>query len=153
MLQSAANLLIYCLPGASIPLLQGGLPLLRCPKKSSGLRFSSIFSTAATRSARFICHRQRSHRSPPAGILPHPDTPVHCPLSTVNCPLSTVHCQLSTVNYPSFISFEISLNSLLFIGPHPLGITVPCWLISSSQRRPCSHAAGKGTNLPPSSCH
>ena len=33
-------------------------------KKSSGLRFSSIFSTAATRSARFICHWQRSHRSP-----------------------------------------------------------------------------------------
>ena len=62
--------------------------------------------------------------------------------SIVNCQLSTVHCQLSIVNYPSFISFEISLNSLLFIGPQPLGITVPCWLISSSQRRPCSHAAG-----------
>ena len=39
-------------------------PLLRCPKKSSDLRQSSIFSTAATRSPRFICHRQRSARSP-----------------------------------------------------------------------------------------
>ena len=38
--------------------------LLRCPIKSSGLRFSSILSTAATRSGRFICHRQRSPRSP-----------------------------------------------------------------------------------------
>ena len=38
--------------------------LLRCPKKSSGLRFSSIFSTAATRSPRFFCRWQRSARSP-----------------------------------------------------------------------------------------
>ena len=38
--------------------------LLRCPIKSSGLRFSSILSTAATRSGRFICHWQRSPRSP-----------------------------------------------------------------------------------------
>ena len=38
--------------------------LLRYPKKSSDLRLSSIFSTAATRSTRCICHRQRSFRSP-----------------------------------------------------------------------------------------
>ena len=38
--------------------------LLRCPIKSSGLRFSSILSTAATRSGRCICPRQRSLRSP-----------------------------------------------------------------------------------------
>jgi len=38
--------------------------LLRCPIKSSGLRFSSILSTAATRSPPFLCHRQRSGRSP-----------------------------------------------------------------------------------------
>ena len=41
-----------------------GSHLLRYPIKSSGLRFSLILSTAATRSAPFICHRQRSHRSP-----------------------------------------------------------------------------------------
>ena len=39
--------------------------LLRCPKKSSGVRFSSIFSTAATRSGRSSRHRRRSLRSPP----------------------------------------------------------------------------------------
>ena len=44
--------------------------LLRCPKKSSGLRYSLIFSTAATRSARFFCHRQRSHRSPSSPTNP-----------------------------------------------------------------------------------
>jgi len=33
---------------------------LRCPKKSSGLRESSIFSTAAFRFPHCICHRQRS---------------------------------------------------------------------------------------------
>ena len=38
--------------------------LLRCPKKSSGLRTSSIFSTAATRSGRLTRRRRRSHRSP-----------------------------------------------------------------------------------------
>ena len=38
--------------------------LLRCPTKSSGLRLSSILSTAATRSGRCICPRQRSPRSP-----------------------------------------------------------------------------------------
>ena len=38
--------------------------LLRCPIKSSGLCFSSILSTAATRSGRYIRHRRRSHRSP-----------------------------------------------------------------------------------------
>ena len=43
--------------------------LLRCPIKSSGLRFPSILSTAATRSPRCICHRQRSVHSPP-GIDP-----------------------------------------------------------------------------------
>ena len=56
---------------ASLPTFlakQESRALLRYPKKSSGLRFPSIFSTAATRSARFICHRQRSHRSPPAGV-------------------------------------------------------------------------------------
>ena len=37
--------------------------LLRCPIKSSGLRWSSILSTAATRSGRFSRHRRRSHRS------------------------------------------------------------------------------------------
>ena len=49
--------------------------LLRCPIKSSGLRLSSILSTAATRSGRFIRHRRRSHRSPPS--LPIPPCP-HC---------------------------------------------------------------------------
>ena len=34
-------------------------PLLRCPKKSSGCRFSSIFSTAAPTPARCIRHRRR----------------------------------------------------------------------------------------------
>ncbi len=38
--------------------------LLRCPVKSSGLRFSSILPTAATRSGRFIRHRRRFPRSP-----------------------------------------------------------------------------------------
>ena len=38
--------------------------LLRCPKKSSGLRQSLIFSTAATHSGRFFRHRRRSPRSP-----------------------------------------------------------------------------------------
>ena len=35
------------------------------PEKIFGLSLSSIFSTAATRSAPFIRHRRRSHRSPP----------------------------------------------------------------------------------------
>ena len=38
--------------------------LLRCPISSSALKSLRQLSTAATRSARFICHRQRSHRSP-----------------------------------------------------------------------------------------
>jgi len=38
--------------------------LLRCPIKSSYHSGGSILSTAATRSARCICRRQRSHRSP-----------------------------------------------------------------------------------------
>ena len=38
--------------------------LLRCPIKSSGLRFSSILSTAATRSGRSSRHRRRSPHSP-----------------------------------------------------------------------------------------
>ena len=41
--------------------------LLRCPTKSSGLRFSSILSTAATRSPPVLCHRQWSGRSPIGG--------------------------------------------------------------------------------------
>ena len=40
--------------------------LLRYPKKSSGLRRPSIFSTAATRSAPLLRHRRRSPRSPTA---------------------------------------------------------------------------------------
>jgi len=49
-----------------VPYLTSACPahLLRCPIKSSGLRFSSILSTAATRSSPFLCHRQRSGRSP-----------------------------------------------------------------------------------------
>ena len=38
--------------------------LLRCPISSSALNSLRQLSTAATRSARFLCHRQRSHRSP-----------------------------------------------------------------------------------------
>ena len=49
--------------------------LLRCPIKSSGLRFSSILSTAATRSAPLLRHRRRSHRSPSC-IIGEPDTSV-----------------------------------------------------------------------------
>ena len=45
-----------------------GRSLLRCPIKSSGLHFSSILSTAATRSPPSPCHRQRSARSPVAFI-------------------------------------------------------------------------------------
>ena len=51
-------------PYRQMPLILVGFVLLWFPKKSSGFRFSSIFSTAATRSARFICHWQRSYRSP-----------------------------------------------------------------------------------------
>ena len=59
--------------------------LLRCPIKSSGLRLSSILSTAATRSGRFIRHRLRSHRSP-----------LHSnPSALPTQQLSIVHCQLS----------------------------------------------------------
>ena len=39
-------------------------PLLRCPKKSSGCRFSSIFSTAAPTPARCIHRRRRSQALP-----------------------------------------------------------------------------------------
>ncbi len=39
-------------------------PLLRCPKKSSGFRFSSIFSTAAPTPARCIRRRRRSQALP-----------------------------------------------------------------------------------------
>ena len=43
------------------------LALLRCPIKSSGLRFSSILSTAATRSGR--CIRLEEVQLPPAIVL------------------------------------------------------------------------------------
>ena len=43
--------------------------LLRCPISSSALNSLRQLSTAATRSARFLCHRQRSHRSPPAAFF------------------------------------------------------------------------------------
>ena len=43
--------------------------LLRCPKKSSGLRCSSIFSTAATHSPRSSRHRRRSGRFPLSSFL------------------------------------------------------------------------------------
>ena len=39
-------------------------PLLRCPKKFSGFRFSSIFSTAAPTPARCIRRRRRSQALP-----------------------------------------------------------------------------------------
>ena len=39
-------------------------PLLRCPKKSSGCRFSSIFSTAAPTPTRCIRHRRREQALP-----------------------------------------------------------------------------------------
>ena len=38
---------------------RGVLPSCGYPEKSSGLRFSSIFPTAAPTQAPFICHRQR----------------------------------------------------------------------------------------------
>ena len=45
--------------------------LLRCPASSSATVRRPHLPTAATRSARFICRWQRSHRSPPARhILP-----------------------------------------------------------------------------------
>ena len=52
-------------------------PGLRCPKKSSGLRGSLIFSTAAPKLPRWICHWQRVAILPKAGVLwaaLHPDT-------------------------------------------------------------------------------
>ena len=61
--------------------------LLRCPIKSSGLRFFSILSTAATHSGRFICHRQRSPHSPDSHLRfktfhpknnPHSECIAHC---------------------------------------------------------------------------
>ena len=44
-------------------------PLLRCPKKSSGYRFSAIFSTAAPTLAPFIRHRRRSQALPDTRFL------------------------------------------------------------------------------------
>ena len=44
--------------------VRGKSALLRCPIKSSGLRFPSILSTAATHSGRCIRHWRRSPRSP-----------------------------------------------------------------------------------------
>ena len=82
--------------------------LLRCPKKSSGLRFSSIFSTAATRSGRSSRPQRRSHRSPPGYELPsgRKSIAIRC-FPALLCPLfrqsrrSKVHlllpCPLSAV--------------------------------------------------------
>ena len=44
--------------------VRGEFALLRCPIKSSGLRFPSILSTAATHSGRCIRHWRCSPRSP-----------------------------------------------------------------------------------------
>ena len=41
-------------------------PLLWCPAASSAFKSLPHLPTTATRSGRFICHRQRSHRSPVA---------------------------------------------------------------------------------------
>ena len=51
-------------------------PLLRCPKKSSGCRFSSIFSTAAPTPARCIRHRRRS-QAPPLAVPETADARFH----------------------------------------------------------------------------
>jgi len=50
--------------GASTPRIVGTPVLLWYPIKSSGLRYSLILSTTATRSSRCICHRQRPFLSP-----------------------------------------------------------------------------------------
>ena len=55
--------------------------LLRYPIKSSGLRFSSILSTAATHSPPFIRHRRRSGRSPQ--FKPPPQDPTRRAISFV----------------------------------------------------------------------
>ena len=49
-----------------MPSATDGLVLLRYPIKFSGVRFSSILSTAATRSGRSFRRWRRSHRSPTA---------------------------------------------------------------------------------------
>jgi len=43
---------------------------LRCPASAGVDGAPWHLPTAATRSARFICRRQRSHRSPKASALP-----------------------------------------------------------------------------------
>ena len=44
--------------------------LLRCPAASLALKSLPHLPTAATRSGRFLCHRQRSHRSPTYNKMP-----------------------------------------------------------------------------------
>ena len=67
------NLSVFLVEARGVAFLRkshGGCDiLLRFPKKSSGSRLTSIFSTAATPSPRCICHRQRSARSPPDCFL------------------------------------------------------------------------------------
>ena len=53
----------FCLAGAE-GFEVASQPLLRCPKKSSDCRFSSIFSTAAPTPARCIRRRRRSQALP-----------------------------------------------------------------------------------------
>ena len=60
---AAAASILVCTALSFSPDL-GGYILLRCPKFRSGIKAAEIL-TAATRSPRFICHRQRSVRSPP----------------------------------------------------------------------------------------
>ena len=56
-------------PGRVTFALGGKSVLLRYPKFRSGLKAAEIL-TAATRSPRFICHRQRSDRSPKTPLKP-----------------------------------------------------------------------------------
>ena len=58
--------------------------LLRCPTSAFGGEAPWHLSTAATRSGRFICHWQRSHRSPVAFIIYLSPFPVGTPL--LRCP-------------------------------------------------------------------
>ena len=66
--------------------------LLRCPTSAFGDKTPWHLSTAATRSARFLCHRQRSHRSPcsVSFLLPSSDT---FPLRAVPRFLFPCHCE------------------------------------------------------------
>ena len=105
--------------------------LLRCPISSSALKSLRQLSTAATRSARLLCHWQRSLHSPLAGFFR-----VFL-AGTRKTPAGGNYCSPAEnrkkesqktipFDHVVFINFSRHLGQVMEIFPFPLG-TLTCW--------------------------